>query len=917
MNPLRILSLVGVSILAAPAAAQQAAPRTDAFGDPLPAAALARMGTVRLRHEAAVDTVEFIAGGKWLLSAGQDDTVRLWDPRAGREVRRFPGRAGCLSRDGKTLVTWGEHCRLWDLGTGQELPRAAARLRDLAAAGGPAAFTRDGKALVLRLVVAGAEEQGRLKMGTFDLATGKLRSHWLGPRWDGNLALHVFPSGDIIGVSTGRGWDPDNRLELYDAATGKAVARVPFFSMIQHSADGSRFVTEAPQRDGVKPRIVLLIVDSKTGKEQYRYPTGVETNAALSPDGAKVAFMARYQSRDAKALVRIADVATGKLLHELPCSAGSNGSLRFSANGAWLVAVQDSGALQVWDVARGKSVRQVTRRTGGTLWAADVSPDGTLLAAADGNTPLVYVWSLATGELLPDLYVTEFGLDAVAFAPDGKKLATLTPSGVASFWDAASGRLTGRLPMVPNEDGYFPFEKPRLHWADDGHLHMLGLAHGAWPPGAGGSPAQTIHLVDLTTGKPLRSFGQGNFPTRYWAASADRRTLAAIAEDGIALWDTATGQARGKLPLSEVDPDLRFKKEDQGQPVWLAFAPNGRALAVCDIRYATGALARFGPLTVRELASGKIRCEPRSDEQRARLNEFLGRDDGGAAILFAPDGKSVAVATRDGVLLWDPSAGREIRRFGANDLWAGTAAFSPDGRLLAGVEYRAGLCLWDVATGTVLRRVTSGRAEVTAFAFSRDGKALATAFSDTTVIVWDVKALLVAPAPQAPSGETLEALWKGLASSDAALAAKALRKVQQAGPAAAAFLKGRVRPVATPDPKLLDRLVGELGSSKFAVREQAGLELERLGDQALPTLRQILRGNPPLETKQRLVKLVARMEGPSSDVSVLQLIRAVEVLEEIGGADAEAALGSLAKGMPGHRVTEAARDALRRRTKGS
>ena len=113
----------------------------------------------------------------------------------------------------------------------------------------------------------------------------------------------------------------------------------------------------------------------------------------------------------------------------------------------------------------------------------------------------------------------------------------------------------------------------------------------------------------------------------------------------------------------------------------------------------------------------------------------------------------------------------------------------------------------------------------------------------------------------------------------------------------------------------VERLVGELEHPKFTVREKASQALELMGDQALPALQQVLRGNPSLETQQRVLKLVARMEGPTSDASILQLMRAVEVLEEIGGADAEAALGALAKGMPGHRVTEAARDALRRRAK--
>jgi WD40 repeat protein len=630
--------------------------------------------------------------------------------------------------------------------------------------------------------------------------------------------------------------------------------------------------------------------------------------------------MGRSQSGAVKPLVRIADVATGKLLHELPCKPGTNGHLRFSANGTWLVAAQDSGVLQVWDVARGQLVREVTRPFEGRFWTADISPDGKLLAAADRNTPLVQVWSLATGKLLPDLYATEWGPSALAFSRDGKKLASVTPYGVVSVWDTASGRLIEQLPAARAEDIYHAFEAHRLAWTDDGHVHLLGLAGSPWPPGEGAAPPGSMHLLDLTTGKLLRSFGHPVYPIRWWTVSADWRTLAAVVYDEVAVWDLATGQARVKLPLAVREAKLQNPDDDPGYPIGLAFAPNGKTLAVCDRRFAEGTVVGFGALTTRELASGKIRHGPGPENQRNAVTEFVRRVNGVATILFTADGKAVAVATRDGVLLWDVSEGREIRYFGGRNLMPASAAFSPDGKLLAVIQYRAGLCLWDVATGTLLRQVTDGQSdvaalpfcEVTALAFSGDGKALATAFSDTTVIVWDVKELLRTASPEPLSTATLKALWQDLANGDAAVAGKAIARLQKGGPAAAAFLKGQVQPVSAPDPKLLARLLGELEAAKFAVRDKAGQELERLGEKALPALHEILRGKPSLETKLRVTKLVARLEGPTTDASVLQLMRAIEVLEVIGGVDAQTALEALAKGMPGHRVTEAARDAQRR-----
>src|SRR5262249_39848075 len=63
--------------------------KADLHGDPLPPGALARLGTVRLRHGSDMTFVAFGAGGKTLLTAGQDQTIRLWDLGTGKEIRRF------------------------------------------------------------------------------------------------------------------------------------------------------------------------------------------------------------------------------------------------------------------------------------------------------------------------------------------------------------------------------------------------------------------------------------------------------------------------------------------------------------------------------------------------------------------------------------------------------------------------------------------------------------------------------------------------------------------------------------------------------------------------------------------------------------------------------------------------------------
>src|SRR5262249_47827973 len=63
----------------------------SARGDPLPEGAVARLGSVRLRHEGQVCCAAFSPDGKLLASGGLDHLIRFWDPATGKEVRKLQG----------------------------------------------------------------------------------------------------------------------------------------------------------------------------------------------------------------------------------------------------------------------------------------------------------------------------------------------------------------------------------------------------------------------------------------------------------------------------------------------------------------------------------------------------------------------------------------------------------------------------------------------------------------------------------------------------------------------------------------------------------------------------------------------------------------------------------------------------------
>lgn len=867
-----------------PVAAQR--PVTDAYGDPLPVGAIARLGSVRFRPGASVSALAFSPDGKQLASWGEaayrHGQFSLWDVASGREVRsvrtswnRFvtlawaPDGRGFVVINSPKIMIGKPHIpdlRVWEFtADGPALP-APNPILDRMIINGPVSFdaaaaSPDGKHLAVAV--------------TSDGNPGKVRVYNLGPT---ESVAGLKPTAEFDAPPVGC----------------KAVAFTP---------DGKHLVGIGPAAPDNKAKEAgtVIVWDAKTGAiartiaapagaAQWREFSLTATNDRVAVGlGTGDTFVADLRTWIGRS------VATG---HKAPEAGSDLGvlALDFSPDGRTLATAGMGGMVRLWDRA-GTKVREFGPHKSWTQVVA-FAADGTRLASG-GADKVIRIWDTTTGKELSPSSGLPDSVRALSVSADGAAALTESWDEILRVWDTRTGVLRRQIPTGGGVTA--------CQLTPDGAQAVAFVS----------SPTdQRLKVWDVATGADVTPVG---FPKTIAASgfqfTSDGAKLLTHAGDQLAAW----AWPGGKSPPGPVGANLWTAEipKPVNQPgiyqiQWITVSPDGRHFVTVAVRSWANSAAE-GVVDLWDLKTGKrirrVAEGPPRPAVYARDGSLIVTGATQAVIPSAAGGSATVTAD---IVVVDPPTGIILREFAPSGRPDGlpssgySVVLSADGKVLFRSTAMGEVQAFEVATGQ-FRAAWPGHRDILFLLATpaADVRRLVSGSADTTGLVWDVGFAVATPVPLTP--ERRAVLWTDLAAGDAGKGYAAMRALA-ADPVGFVALAGEKVAPTPPGPSAaeLAAIVRDLASETFETREAASAKLDRYGESAVPLVQAQFGKEESAEGRARLLQFMTRHGGLPTSGDRLRRLRAVEVLEHLGTVDARRVLAALARGGSSRQTADAA-----------
>jgi WD40 repeat protein len=542
-------------------------------------------------HSSFVNGCTWSPDGRRLLSASNDNTLKIWDAISGDCLLTLSGHSssvhGCAwSPDGHRVlsVCWDSSLKIWDAASGDCLLTFYGHSKSVRSCG----WSPDGQC-----VLSGSWDN---TMKIWDAASGR-------------CLLTLSGHSDSV---TGCAWSPDGRrvlsasmdgtLKIWDAVLGDCSLTISGHSSPVYdcswSPDGRRLLSVSQDPRFMTIGAVVKIWDALSGDCQLILSCDSGRNCAWSPDGKRVLC--------ASETLQIWDATSGVPLLNLSRESSFVVRCAWSHRGDRLLSASGDNTVRIWDASSGGCLFTLSGHSS-TVLACGWSPNDERVLSASGDA-FLKIWEAASGRCLLTLSGHSGPVWGCAWSPEGGRVVSASLDKTLKIWSVMSGECLHTLyghagpvwSCAWSSDGgrVLSASKDRTLkiWDSASGACVLTLSgHSssvrscAWSPDGdrilSASGDATLKIWDVFSGDCLLTLSGHSSTVAGCAWSPDgTRVLSASFDKTLKIWDAASG-----------DCQLTFSGHSSVRDC--AWSPDGRrVLAAFD----SGAVSQFDAATLAE-----------------------------------------------------------------------------------------------------------------------------------------------------------------------------------------------------------------------------------------------------------------------------------------------------------------------------
>lgn len=687
------------------------------------------------KHNGLVKVLAWSPDSKRIVSSSDDKTTKVWDAKTAECLVSYIEHPQAIS-----VITWSPNGNRLVFASGN-----LAQVRDVRT--NRSLFSRKTEAEIVKVIIWSPDEN-RIAVQSVPSEYSERETIQI---WD--VSRRKYLSSMNLGYVHKRLWSKDGErlitlsdeygsktVQIWNVNTGKCLFSYAGYlqDIVAWTSDGSKVAFEAGKRIKVwnastgeelicssyddlvtdlawSPDETKLASSSHDGKvhvwdantrEHLLGYRGGARRVSWSPDGAKIASISISDCESSSSYtIQVRDAKTGHCIITYKGHSAEVSVLAWSKDGTRIASVSGGffsldKTIQVWDTNKGEHIASFKEHVGSItelIWSLDenrlISSGFDKWGSKDKTT---HVWDANTGACLFSFVdhsdnIGSMRWNAVAWAPDGNKIAFGSADKIVQIWDANmnqclfnytehSGEIScvvwakdgSRVASAATDDKVQIWDatsgKSILTYTGHTSVYsLIGIDAVVWSPD-GASIASgaygKVQVWSAETGEHLFTYPEYS---QGLAWSPDGKKLAfgsysyQTYDHTVQIWDICTGQSL-------------FSYRVSGYVSAIAWSPDGKKLSFSDSGY------------YEQAANSSVQiCDVGTGEC---LITYRGHSDAVTGLVWSPNEKKLASCSYDGtVQVWHEMTGELIFTYKGHTGGVNAAAWSPDGTRIASVSY--------------------------------------------------------------------------------------------------------------------------------------------------------------------------------------------------------------------------------------